>query len=236
MGGLPRENGVTMIELARIEPENVSHYEVGIKTNPSPRSTFNVVYHHTNIKNYQTLVQTPDLSVNRGYLSNAEQVRVQGLEVDGNIRVYRNLSFFGAAAYTDAIYVEFINAPVPLEEVGGEPFKDISGGDLPGVSKWAGSFGGELNLDGKFLGWEGRFFLASEGFYRSSFSSSPSPSAFLNIDGYSVLNARLGFKATEGLSFFVWSRNLTDTDYYEQLPFIAIYLLTMGIIILSKIS
>jgi iron complex outermembrane recepter protein len=87
---------------------------------------------------------------------------------------------------------------------------------LPGVSKWAGSFGGEWSQKTKFIGLEGKFFLSSELFFRSEFSSSPSPSQFLNIDGYSLVNARTGFRADSGLSFFIWSRNLFDTQYFEQ--------------------
>ena len=59
--------------------------------------------------------------------------------------------------------------------------------------------------------------MALDGYYRSSFSSSPSPSAYLNIDGYALVNGRFGFRATNGLSVFVWGRNLFDKDYYEQL-------------------
>lgn len=216
LGGLPRENGRTMTELARIEPEQVNHFEFGVKTSPSQNSTVNLVYHYTDIKNFQTLVQTPDLSVNRGYLANAERVSVQGWELDANLKATKSLSFTSALAYTDAKYVSFTNAPVPLEEVGGEPFKDISGGRLPGVSKWAGSFGGEWSQKAKFIGLEGKFFLSSELFFRSEFSSSPSPSQFLNIDGYSVVNARTGFRGSSGLSFFIWTRNLFDTQYFEQ--------------------
>jgi iron complex outermembrane receptor protein len=212
------ENGRTMIELARIAPEEVYHFEFGVKTNPTRNTTLNLVYHNTTIKNFQTLVQTPDLSVNRGYLANAEEVAVQGLELDGNWKALKNLSFFGALAYTDAKYVKFTNAPVPLEEVGGETYKDISGGRLPGVSKWAGSFGGEWSsLKGRFLGLDGQYFVGSELFFRSEFSSSPSPSQFLNIEGYALVNARTGFRASSGLSFFVWSRNLFDAQYFEQL-------------------
>jgi iron complex outermembrane recepter protein len=216
LGGLPRDSGRTMTELARIEPEQVNHFEFGLKTNPSQNSTVNLVYHHTDIKNYQTLVQTPDLSVNRGYLANAERVSVQGWELDANLKASSVLAFFGALAYTDAKYVSFANAPVPLEEVGGEPFKDISGGRLPGVSKWAGSIGGELSKKTKFTGLEGKFFLSYELFFRSDFSSSPSPSQFLNINGYALVNARTGFRAESGLSFFIWSRNLFDAQYFEM--------------------
>src|SRR5690606_26904498 len=127
-------------------------------------------------------------------------------------------------SYTDASYETFTNAPLPLEEVGarldGEQlaFKDISGARLPGISTWAGSFGAEVTSnDLTFIGQTGKIFLAADSFFRSEFSSSSSPSRFLNIDGYALLNGRLGFRATDGLSIIVWARNLTDKDYFEQL-------------------
>ncbi|MFC4873235.1 TonB-dependent receptor [Negadavirga shengliensis] len=217
LGGLPRENGRTMLELARIEPEHVSHWELGIKSSPTGQTALNVVFFNTQIKNFQTLVQSPDLSVNRGYLANAERVRVRGVEMDFSAKVHKNMSIFGALAYTDGEYVSFTNAPVPLEDVGGEHFKDISGGRLPGISTWAGSGGGELTKEGKFLLWKGIYFFASEAFFRTEFSSSPSPSRYLNIDGYILANARMGFRSTDGLSAFIWSRNLVNADYFEQL-------------------
>jgi iron complex outermembrane receptor protein len=208
-----------MTELARIKPESVSHIEVGIKTTPTRNATLNLVFHKTDIKDYQTQVQTAEVGVNRGYLANAEKVRVLGAEFDGNVKVNDNFSFFGALAYTDGKYVSFKNAPVPLEETGGaSAFKDISGGQLPGISKWAGSFGTELvSNKGKLLGQHGKFFLALDAYYRSDFSSSPSPSQYLNIDGYALFNARAGFRALDGLTIFVWGRNLFNKDYYEQL-------------------
>jgi len=121
-------------------------------------------------------------------------------------------------AYTEGIYDSFKNAPVPLEETGApSAFKDISGGDLPGISKWAGSLGGEYSTPAPFLGKAGTFFIALEGYYRSAFSSSPSPSKYLNIPSYMLANARLGFRVTNGISAFVWGRNIFDKDYFEQL-------------------
>lgn len=219
LGGLPTSNGEVMTNLAQIKPEYVQHFEIGVKTSPNQRSTLNLVFHHTNVTDYQTQVQTAEVGVNRGYLANAEEVRVLGIELDGSTRIGRNLSIYGAVAYTDGEYVSFTNAPVPLEETGAtNAFKDISGGDLPGISEWAGSLGGELLSNPlKVLGHDAKVFLAVDTYYRSSFSSSPSPSQYLNIDGYALLNARLGFRATEGVSFFVWGRNLADKDYFEQL-------------------
>ena len=219
LGGLPTSGGEAMIELARIKPEYVTHYEVGVKSQPSRGTTVNIVFHHTDIKDYQTQVQTAEVGVNRGYLANAEKVRVLGVELDANTRLGKHVSLNGAIAYTDGKYVSFKNAPVPLEETGApSAFKDISGGELPGISKWAGSLGGELTSNqAKFLEQDGKYFFAVETYHRSSFSSSPSPSRFLNIDGYSLVNARLGFRALEGFSAFLWARNLLDKDYFEQL-------------------
>ncbi len=218
IAGLPTASGRVLTELARVKPEFVTHYELGVKTRPTPNTILNLIFHNTDIKDYQTQVQTPEPGVNRGYLANAEKVRVWGVEVDCNVRVGSAFSVYGALAYTNGKYVSFKNAPVPLEETGGEfAFKDISGGKLPGISKWAGSLGGEVSGAGKFLAQDGRFFFAADGYYRSSFSSSPSPSQFLNIDAYTLVNARAGFRASNGTSVFLWSRNLLNRNYFEQL-------------------
>ncbi|MPR36208.1 TonB-dependent receptor [Salmonirosea aquatica] len=218
LGGLPTANGKVLIDLAKVKPEYVTHYEVGVKTRPLPQATLNFTVYNTDIQDYQIQVQTAELGVNRGYLANAERVRVTGAELDGNIRVNEHLSVNGAVAYTDGKYISFTNAPVPLEEVGGETaFKDVSGGALPGISRWSGSLGGEFSSSGKLINLKGRYFVALDTYYRSSFSSSPSPSRYLNIDGYALLNGRLGFRASNGVSVLVLARNVLNTNYFEQL-------------------
>ena len=37
------------------------------------------------------------------------------------------------------------------------------------------------------------------------------------IDGYSLLNTRVGFRWPNGWALSLWSRNLLDTDYFELL-------------------
>ena len=218
LGGLPSLNGSPMLDLAVVKPERTLHYEVGIKAQPIPTVSLGLTAYNTDVHDYQAQVQAADLSVNRGYLANAEQIRVRGIEFDGNIRLGNFFSLYGSLAYTDGKYVSFTNAPPPLEETGGPTFKDISGGLLPGISKWAASFGGEATTNpAKFIGQDGEFIFALDGFYRSSFSSSPSPSKYLTVDSYTLLNARAGFRASHGVSLYLWARNLFDTDYFEQL-------------------
>ena len=227
VGGLPTTaNGQADLSLAVIKPEYVQHYELGVKTKPLKGFILNLSAFNTDIDDYQTNVQSPQLGVNRGYLANAEQVNVKGFEIDGSLQLKRFLTVNAAVAYLDGKYVKFTNAPLPLEETGFTQiingvstqvaFIDASGGRLPGISKWNISGGSELSKAGNLATKIGRYFIAADASYRSGYSSNATPSSILNVDGYALLNGRLGFKA-EKFSIFVWGRNLTATKYFEQL-------------------
>lgn len=223
VGGLPTTStGAADLSVAVVKPEYVQHYEIGLKTKPTKGAILNLTAFRSDIKDYQTNVQSPQLGVNRGYLANAEKVRVQGLELDGSYQLGKFLSVNAAVAYLDGKYVRFTNAPLPLEETGFTQngvqvaFKDASGGRLPGISKWNTSGGAEFSFAGSLAEKAGRYFLASDVSYRSDYSSNPTPSRVLVVKGYTLANARLGFKS-EKFSIFAWARNIGDTHYFEQL-------------------
>jgi iron complex outermembrane receptor protein len=60
-------------------------------------------------------------------------------------------------------------------------------------------------------------FVGGDASYRSSFSSSASASRYLIVDGYSLVNARVGVRWTDGWTISVWARNLLDKNYFELL-------------------
>src|SRR4029078_7725583 len=97
----------------------VKNVVVVVKTTPTSRSTANFAVFDTEVEDYQTQVQNGQLGVNSGYLSHAENVRVRGAEVDGNVAHRNPFLVRGALAYTDGKYVSFPDAPVPLEATGG---------------------------------------------------------------------------------------------------------------------
>ena len=218
--------GTADLSVAVVKPEYVEHYELGLKTKPFKGAILNVTAFDTDIKDYQTNVQSPQLGVNRGYLANAEKVNVKGLEIDGTYQLERFLSLNAALSYLDGKYKTFTNAPLPLEETGHTEvingvatqvaFKDASGGRLPGISKWNVSGSAELSTAGNLTTQAGRYFVAGDVSYRSDYSSNATPSSVLNVAGYSLFNARLGFRSDK-FSFFVWSRNIGNKNYYEQL-------------------
>ena len=244
LSGLPLDpiTNLPILSTATVRPEKVNHYELGLKTQFADRRvTANLAAFWTEIGDYQATVNNLQTSVIRGYLANAEKVRTRGVELDTAFRPTGGLNVYANGAYTEAKYLRFTNAPCPPELTGGTAqaltngvptgptspagaaggispaFCDISGQVLPGVSKWAASFGAEYDLPGRLLGTDGQFYLGYDGSYRSRFSSNPSPSAYTYIDGYSLSNFRLGYKAAGSWNVFGWVRNAFDRDYYEVL-------------------
>lgn len=207
-----------ILSLAAIEPEETTHIEAGLKTQLLPGLVANLTAYNTTINDFQVSVVSNQAGTLRGYLANAEEVVVQGVELDTSWRATDNLNLYANIAYTDAKYERFTQAPPALEDSGGAIGQvDASGTRLPGVSDWAASFGGEYVLPAAFSGRQGEWFVGADGSYRSEFSSSATESDFLNIDGYSILNARLGFRGDDGWTAFVWARNALDEEYFEIL-------------------
>ncbi len=236
--GVPADaSGIPILAAGTVKPESVNHFEAGLKSQFwDRRVTLNLSAFRTDIKDYQANVNNGQFGVLRGYLANAGKVRTQGFEWDFSVRPNERFNAYVNGAYTDATYRKFVDAPCPPELSGGTTAAagqtpsapgtpgglspancDISGQRLPGVSKWALSFGAEANTPAHLLGKEGEVYLGYDGSYRSRFSSNPSPSAYTWIDGYSLSNFRAGFRTPEGLDIYGWVRNAFSKNYFEQL-------------------
>lgn len=237
LSGLPLDaanNPITAVQT--IKPEKVDHFEVGLKTQLFDRRvTFNLAGFWTSIENYQATVTNGQANVIRGYLANAQQVRVRGIEADISARLSNQLRLYLNTAYTDHEYVKFADAPCPPELAGGtaagsnppgapgtpggpSPANcDISGQWLPGISKWALSYGGEYHVPATILGLDGEVYLGVDASTRSKFSSNPSRSLYTDVGGYTLTNFRAGFRADQKWEIYGWVRNAFDTEYFDFL-------------------
>ncbi len=237
--GLPlnADNSVNF-DASTVKPESINHFEVGLKTQFfNRRATFNLSAYRTDIKNFQATVNGGQFGTVRGYLANAEKVRSQGIEADLKIVASDRFTAYANGAYTDAKYKSFTNAPCPPELSGGtlQPLNaapdysnagipntasprqcDISGQRLPGVSKYAFSYGAEANAPVTLLAKDGQLYLGVDGNYRSHWNSNASPSVYTDVKGYALTNFRLGFRA-DGFDVFGWVRNAFDVNYIELL-------------------
>ncbi|AJR24774.1 MULTISPECIES: TonB-dependent receptor [Sphingobium] len=243
--GLPLNSDNTVnYAVGTVKPERVNHFEVGLKTQFwDRRATFNLTAFRTEIENFQATVNGGQFGTTRGYLANADKVRSQGIEADFKVVASDRFTAYANGAYTDAKYVKFCNAPPPPELSGGSstgiavtgrctytgtpgsaatanqvspPFVDISGERLPGVSKWAFSYGAEYNIPVTLLDKDGQLYLGVDGNYRSHWNSNASPSIYTEVKGYALTNFRAGFRG-EGFDIFGWVRNAFDVNYIENL-------------------
>lgn len=235
--GLPADaNNNPILAAGTIRPEQVDHFEAGLKTQFwDRRITLNLTAFRTDVTDYQATVTNGQFGVLRGFLANAGKVRSQGLEADFQIRPSDRFSAYANAAYTDAKYVTFVDAPCPPELAGGTAVGpgqtpsapgtpgglspancNISGQRLPGVSKWTLSYGAEINEPARLFGESGEVYFGIDGSYRSDFSSNASPSIYTNIEGYALTNLRFGFRG-ERFEISAWVRNALDTEYLELL-------------------
>ncbi|HEY0011325.1 MAG TPA: TonB-dependent receptor [Allosphingosinicella sp.] len=238
LSGLPLDAANQPIQdAAAVRPETVSHYQAGLKTRLFDRRlTLDLTAYWTEIEDYQATVTNGQLGVLRGYLANAERVRVRGFELEAAARLTDRLSLYFNGAFTDARYLRFTDAPCPPELSGGPAATaanppsapgtpggfspancDISGQWLPGVSRWAASYGFEYALPRRLAGLPGELYLGFDGSARSRFSSNPSRSAYTDIAGYSIANLRFGYRTDSGWDAAFWVRNALDEEYFEVL-------------------
>jgi len=238
LSGLPLDaNNVPITAVETVRPEKVNHFEAGVKTQVfDQKVTANFAAFWTDISDYQATVTNSQANVIRGYLANAQKVRVRGVEVDLAARPSDRLSLYANGAYTDHKYVRFPDAPCPPELSGGTAatatnpasapgtaggfspaFCDISGQWLPGISKVAFSYGLEYNLPTQAFGQAGGAYFGFDGSYRSKFSSNPSRSIYTDIDGYSLANFRAGFRTDNGWDVYGWVHNAFDEEYFDFL-------------------
>jgi iron complex outermembrane receptor protein len=238
LNGVPVDaNNQPIAAAYTVKPEDVSHYEAGVKSQfLDNRATLNVSAFWTVIKDYQANVNNGALGLVRGYLANAKKAQVRGVEAEFTIFPTEGVSAYANGTFNDHSYVEFTDAPCPIELSGGTTVTgnqvpgaagvpgalspancDVSGQWLPGISKWSFSWGGELSEPVGLWGKQGEIYFGYDASYRSKFSSNASRSIYMDVDAYALHNFRVGYRTSDGINLSLWVRNAFDENYFDQL-------------------
>jgi iron complex outermembrane receptor protein len=220
MSGLPlNPANQPALATAVIRPEQNSTAEIGVKTRLFNQRLFvNADVYETTVRDFQTNVVDNGPGALRGYLANIEKVRVEGFELDANFAVTDNFKGYFSASWSDGKYVSYKNGPCPLELTGSATTVcDLSGKPLSALPRWVESLGGEYTYPVSIASVQGLGFLQAEVSSRSKAFGEPSDSRYAVIDGYSVVNASLGFRQRGPWEAFFWARNLLNRDYMQNL-------------------
>jgi iron complex outermembrane receptor protein len=219
MSGLPlNAANLPALSTVVVRPEKNTTYEVGVKAQLFDRRlTLNLDAFDTVVHDFQTNVVDTGPGALRAYLANIEKVEVKGFELDSAFVIAPGLTGHASATYSDGTYVSYRNGPCPLELIAASTTVcDLSGRPVTGLPRWVTSIGGEYAHDLTLGGVAGQAYLRAEFVSRSSQFGDPSDSQYTRIEGYSVVNANLGFRQNGPVEVFVWVKNLFDKDYIQN--------------------
>lgn len=205
-----------------VEPEKSTDFEAGVKTSfAAGRITANVNVYSNTISNYQDARVDQSQPALASYLANVGKVRLRGVELEATAQPARGITLFANGGYNDATYLSYDNAPAPLEYqaylagVQGVPAGvttlSLTGYRLRNAPRW--TIQGGLDLDrpvSSGLSLTGYWNVA----YRSRTNLVNPRSAFYLQPGYTLVNAGIGLKTTDGRwSALLWSKNLFNQRY-----------------------
>jgi iron complex outermembrane receptor protein len=207
---------------AEVDPEKVDAFELGFKSQLLDRKlTLNGALYWTEISDYQTAIteQVANTVNTRQYIANIPKVRSRGFEADAVFAPSEHFSVNASIAYADASYRDYKNAPQAVERLNISAIQDLSGQPLPGVPKFTYTIGADGDLPlGSLGGRDLALYAHADWSHRSTFNTSSTNSAWAQIPGYGIANARLGLRSEDGLiDVSVWAKNLFDQNYFLSL-------------------
>ncbi|PZQ56422.1 MAG: TonB-dependent receptor [Phenylobacterium zucineum] len=196
-----------------VDPEKSTDYEIGLKTTLwGGRATLNGNLYWNDITGYQATLTSQVGATARSYLANVGKVRLKGIELEGQAEIAEGLRVSASAAYSDARYVRYTNAPPPVELAypGAPAFVDLSDTRVPFAPRFTGNV--SVNYERPVTDALILFGYANQTWRSDTFQQALSQ--YGRQDAYGLTHAGLGVKAADGRwSANVWARNLFDKSY-----------------------
>lgn len=206
-------------DIANLEydDESVIGYEAGLKTRLlDGKAELNVTAFRSDYEDLQvnSFIVDPNPPNNPiSIVTNAGKVKSQGIEIDGRLFVNDSINFGAAAAFLDAEYDDFDNAPCDRAGPGGSaPAGTISGCDFTGRSTpFSPDFSGNvyMNLDHN-MGGDLSLIGGAKLAYSSSYFTDGTLEANGKQDSWTKIDASIGIAHAKGWELSIIGTNLTD--------------------------
>lgn len=218
-----------VFEFMKFEPEEVETWEIGAKSSfAQGRVNTSVALFHSDYTNIQVPgsigVDTDGDGVSdtfAGVTTNAGAATVQGVELEMNALLGRNLATSGDAlttmltlGYIDADYDEFITA-VTDPATGSTALEDVADQRVfQNTPDWTGHWNMRYDVPMAMFGNEGMFSVIGAWSYRGKTNQFEIASPFLDQDAYSLYDLHLVWKRNDGrYQIGLHGRNLGDEQY-----------------------
>ncbi len=138
-------------------------------------------------------------------------IRARGVEVEGDWRVTGNLILSANGSYNDAHYTAYPNAPCPA---GVAAPCNLTGRPVYQAPRWVGNLTARYDTE---LNNGAKPFALVQYTYRSGVFGSVDDAAYSRIEGYSLVNARIGARFGGHYEASIWVNNLFDKVYLQTL-------------------
>ncbi|WP_374572010.1 TonB-dependent receptor [Phenylobacterium sp.] len=177
-------------------PDTVDNYEAGVKGRIGGRFEFSSAVYWVEWKNPQVNVSTPNGSFPAAV--NGEGARSRGVDLEARFQVNPALRLTATYGYNKAE----LTAPI---EVAGTVYGS-SGTVLPGTPHHTASVGADYEHD---FNDDLKLFVHGDVSYRSSMTTSLTPSSNVNLPGFAILNGQVGMERGP-YRFTLYADNITN--------------------------
>lgn len=210
-GGYSLQWGSATADIRTFDQEDIYNYELGWKTEFwDRRARVNGAVFHTVYEDFQNASFIGLVFA----VNNAEEVTVDGIEVDSTWLLTENLTANVNAAYIDAVYDKYTGGQCYYGRTPDNALGqcDLSGENLPFAPKLTGN----IALTWEQPLWSGDFYARLDYRYTGEANYSSELDPRHDEDAYSVGNFRLGWR-TASFDVAGWVKNMTDEVYVSQL-------------------
>lgn len=177
-------------------PENVDSYEIGAKSALFDRKLLlNLAAFTAKYTDFQLNTFDPTAAF---VLSNEGSVRSKGIEGDVTVIPFKGLTLRGGLMYNIARYGQDTVNP------------GLRGNILSNAPKWSGTAGASYETS---IGERWSIFGRVDARFQSEILTASNLAAATRQEGYTLLNARLGLRSSDGLEVALFGTNLTDSRY-----------------------
>jgi len=204
-----------------VDPEKIDAYEAGLKAQFDRVRLGAAIYHYSYRDLQVAATVTRSNGTTASVLQNAASAKIDGIDMDGELRIAEGLTVSAGLAYTDATFRRFANATVntPAAACSPAPYPcgnvstviDATGFRIPRAPKFTGSF--TATYDAALAA--GHLIASSTLYYNSGFSWEVGNR--VRQDAYSTLGANLLWRPDDQhWEVSVWGRNLQNKTYSMQ--------------------
>jgi len=202
---------ISTAEQFSFDPEFVMNYELGLKYNTlNNRFRVNLAGFIAKFTDYQVFqFQQTDQGQTFITVTNAGKVTSQGIELEFSAVLFPGFTLTGGLGLIDAKYDEFkdagFNAEGELIDFDGNQLEFAPKTEVMGMIDYKKRIGKMLNI------------LAHvDVSNKSDFYTNPNNEEAFLIEGYTLLNGRIGLESDRGWGFYIWGKNLTDQLYQSS--------------------